>query len=75
MLFHMDRCSTFETPIEHAEPMRLLFLCFSNGGGVPEVEATRVEAPCQYHLDGSWYQHHLFCPQQAIIVCVVLTDP
>eukprot|EP00434_Breviolum_minutum_P024010 symbB.v1.2.021187.t1/scaffold1779.1/size154953/15 len=39
-----------------------------------EVEASRVEAPCQYHLDGSWYQHRLFCPQQAIIICVVLTD-
>ncbi|CAK9024218.1 unnamed protein product [Durusdinium trenchii] len=46
----------------------------ASGSGWGAVEATRVEAPCQYHLDGSWYQHHLFCPQQAIIVCVVLTD-
>eukprot|EP00435_Cladocopium_sp_Y103_P026456 s1982_g6.t1 len=39
-----------------------------------DVENTRVEAPCQYHLDGSWYQHRLFCPQQAVIICVILTD-
>ncbi|CAJ1445636.1 unnamed protein product [Effrenium voratum] len=37
------------------------------------VEPARVEVPRSYHLDGSWYQHHLFCPQQAIIVCPVLT--
>lgn len=42
--------------------------------GTWDVEDTRVEAPCQYHLDGSWYQHRLFCPQQAIIICVILTD-
>eukprot|EP00913_Durusdinium_trenchii_P030679 g28733.t1 len=40
----------------------------ASGSGWGAVEATRVEAPCQYHLDGSWYQHHLFCPQQAIIL-------
>ena len=32
------------------------------------------QVPRSYHLDGSWYQHHLFCPQQAIIVCPVLTE-
>eukprot|EP00439_Symbiodinium_sp_Y106_P031949 s2838_g3.t2 len=33
-----------------------------------------LEAPKQYHVDGSWYQHHLVCPQQAIIICPILTE-
>ena len=40
----------------------------------PEPSRHPCKAPCQYHLDGSWYQHRLFCPQQAIIICVILTE-